>query len=144
MVQLSANVLNAGRDMVPWYKVPACRAARRSAATSDTVESLLNVGRDMLPKNIIKASAESSYLGIMVFLCAARAAPGRPAGQPACPDFRSGSALHCNGVPAHAPTGTQYTHTTGLAGARPARSCLHVAMHDLVAYGCIRACMSDN
>ena len=40
-------------------------------ATADTVESLLNVGRDMLPKNIIKASAESSYLGIMVAACAA-------------------------------------------------------------------------
>jgi len=43
---------------------------RRSAATADTVESLLNVGRDMLPKNIIDASAKSSYLGIMVFMCA--------------------------------------------------------------------------
>ena len=51
------------------------------------MESLLNVGRDMLPKNIIKASAESSYLGIMVFLCAARAAPGRLAGRPACPGY---------------------------------------------------------
>ena len=28
-------------------------------------------GRDMLPKNIIKASAESSYLGVMVAACAA-------------------------------------------------------------------------
>lgn len=43
---------------------------RRDLATSDTLESLLNVGRDMVPKNIIKASAESSYLGIMVFMCA--------------------------------------------------------------------------
>ena len=43
----------------------------RNVATADTVESLLNVGRDMLPKNIIKASAESSYLGIMVAACAA-------------------------------------------------------------------------
>ena len=41
-------------------------------ATADTVESLLKVGRDMLPKNIIKASAESSYLGIMVAACASQ------------------------------------------------------------------------
>lgn len=47
------------------------RMGCRNVATADTLESLLNVGRDMLPKNIIKASAESSYLGIMVAACAA-------------------------------------------------------------------------
>ncbi|KAK9837108.1 hypothetical protein WJX81_003155 [Elliptochloris bilobata] len=44
--------------------------SKKTVATQDTLESLLNVGRDMLPKNIIKASAESSYLGIMVFMIA--------------------------------------------------------------------------
>jgi len=76
-----ANLLTRAATCCPGVTRPR-RAARRSAATSDTVESLLNVGRDMLPKNIIKASAESSYLGIMVFLCAARIVPGRAACMP--------------------------------------------------------------
>ncbi len=129
MVQLSANVLNAGRDMVPWYKVPACRAARRSAATSDTVESLLNVGRDMLPKNIIKASAESSYLGIMVFLCAARAAPA--ARQGSLRALISAAGLHCTAMVCLRmlqPGLNTHTQQAWLAPARPDHACMWQCM----------------
>ncbi|KAG6557518.1 hypothetical protein Mapa_000792 [Marchantia paleacea] len=50
-------------------------AAENTAAVQDangtaaktTVDSLLDLGRDLIPKNIVEAAAEPNYLGVMVF-----------------------------------------------------------------------------